>query len=75
MYYMKEYGVVLGERVFPSTRKDSGIPLVARWVKNRTIVYEDVGSIPGFSQWVKDPVLLQAQWQMQLGSGIAVVVV
>ena len=37
-----------------------GIPIVAQWVKNQTSICEDVGLIPGLTQWVKDLGLPQA---------------
>ena len=36
------------------------VPFVDQQVKNPTSIHEDVGSIPGLTQWVKDPALLQA---------------
>ena len=35
-----------------------GAPVVAQWLTNPTRNHEVVGSIPGLTQWVKDPLLL-----------------
>ena len=41
----------------------TGVPTkpVAQWVKTRANICEDAGSILGLTQWVKNPVLLQAK--------------
>ena len=32
----------------------TGVPLLAQRVKNLTSIHEDVSSVPGLTQWVKD---------------------
>ena len=37
-----------------------GDPFVAQQLTNLSSTHEDVGSIPGLAQWIRDPALLRA---------------
>ena len=50
-----QYGEVLCMLV--SKRMSRGVSLVAQQKQIPTSIHEDVGSVPGFAQWVKDPAL------------------
>ena len=40
------------------TQLKVGVPVLTHWLTNPTSMHEDVGSIPGLAQWVRDLALL-----------------
>ena len=53
-----EHPYAVGVALKRKNIKNIGVSIVTQQVKNSTSNHEDMGLIPGLSQWVKDPTLL-----------------
>ena len=49
--------IQVGGQSLSSTSILVGVPFVAQQLTNPTRIHDNVGSIPGLAQWVKDPAL------------------
>ena len=58
---MKTGGFIWRNENYSHQKDMAGVPAVAQRVTNLTRIHEDVGSIPGLTPWLKDPVLPQAE--------------
>ena len=52
--------IATNHKGLPIKKKKIGVPIVAQRFKNPTSIHEDAGTIPGLSQQVNNPALLQA---------------
>ena len=43
-------------------KKKEGVPIVTQQLVNLMSIHEDSGSLPGLTQWIKDPLPGLAQW-------------